>query len=188
MNTTADKGESIAIMRLKPVRLNVLAADISKVLTDAIIVPINSGGAWFGAMDRIIQSVAGNQFHLQVRAALPLTDGETVVARQTSPHQGGFRNVVFVIDDLQRPLREVILAGLKAAESAGFHKVHLPTMRMGVMLGAVEKSVQEAVDEMAAGVRAFLESYPESVDEITFVVYKDPSTVTMLEQAFNTPA
>ena len=90
---------------------------------------------------------------------------------------------MFVIDDLQRPLREIIYNGLKAASDAGFAKVSLPTIRMGVMLGAVEKSIDEAVSEMASGIRKFMTDHPDtSVEDITFVVYNDQHTKSLLDR------
>ncbi|MBI2062436.1 MAG: hypothetical protein HYT64_01985 [Candidatus Yanofskybacteria bacterium] len=80
---------------------------------------------------------------------MPLLDGQTVVAfRKGRAHDGAFVNVVFVVDDLKRPLHQVIYDGLRAASDAGFKSVSLPPVRMGVMLGVVEKSVNEAVAEM----------------------------------------
>jgi O-acetyl-ADP-ribose deacetylase (regulator of RNase III) len=43
----------------KPV-LSVISGDIAQVKSDAIITAINSGGAWFGGIDRVINNVAGN--------------------------------------------------------------------------------------------------------------------------------
>lgn len=114
---------------------------------------------------------------------MPLKDGQTVVAKGDGHVlKGAFKNVVFVVDDLHRPLREIVYNGLKAASDAGFAKVSLPTIRMGVMLGKVEKSVDEAVSEMASGVRKFMADHPKtSVEDITFVVYNDQCTQSLLD-------
>lgn len=163
------------------VQVNVSSGDIARVEADALVTAINSGGMWFGGIDGVIQRCAGGQFHQQASAAAPLEDGKTVVARG-KPHKGAFRNVVFVVDDLQRPLREVVLAGLRAADEAGFKTVTLPTIRMGVMLGAVEKTVQKAVEEMVAAVTAFKDN-ASSVESVTFVVYNDDNTQRLLADA-----
>ncbi|MCX6812313.1 MAG: hypothetical protein NTW79_01665 [Candidatus Berkelbacteria bacterium] len=80
------------------------------------------------------------------------------------------------MDDLQQPLSEVVAAGLIAADEVGFSSIALPTIRMGVMLGVVENTVEEALDEMLLGVQKFLDSKPECVESITFVVYDDSET------------
>ena len=109
--------------------------------SSAIITAINSGGAWFGGIDGAIQNVAGNMFHAQAAANMPLTDLQTIVAEgHSNGHQGRFDNVVFVVDDLQSPLEDVVYEGLKAAHKQKYPVVSLPTIRMGVMLGAVEQT------------------------------------------------
>jgi O-acetyl-ADP-ribose deacetylase (regulator of RNase III) len=157
--------------------------DISQVKADALITAINSGGMWFGGIDGVIQRSAGSMFHQQAQNALPLQHGQTVVAKGDAQHDGAFKNVVFVIDDLEGRLADVVYNGLKAASDAGFTSVTLPTIRMGVMLGAVEKSVDEAVDEMAEGVRRFKADYTDSaLSDIKFVVYGDESVENKLRE------
>jgi O-acetyl-ADP-ribose deacetylase (regulator of RNase III) len=163
--------------------VSVISGDIAKIQSDALITAINSGGLWFGGIDGVINRVAGNHFHSQAESAMPLTDGQTVVARGNGhSSRAAFGNVVFVIDDLKRPLHEIIYNGLKAASDAGFKSVSLPTVRMGVMLGVVEKSEHEAVAEMAKGVKSFLTESPNSLNNITFVVYGAPDIRTMLQK------
>ncbi|MCX6778918.1 MAG: macro domain-containing protein, partial [Candidatus Magasanikbacteria bacterium] len=131
-------------------RIQVRTGDIAREPAEVLITAINSGGMWFGGIDGVIQRAAGKLFHSQAAAAMPLLDGRTVVARNGGhAHSGAFKNVVFVVDDLQQRLREIIYAGLTAADGAGFKTVTIPTIRMGVMLGAVEHTVEEAVEEMA---------------------------------------
>lgn len=164
-------------------QISVVSGDIARISSDALVTAINSGGMWFGGIDGVINRAAGNLFHAQARKKRPLKDGQTILARSNGhAHDGAFKNVVFVVDDLQQPLRQVVYNGLKAASDAGFAKVSLPTIRMGVMLGAVEKSLDEAVSEMAMGVRKFLADSPETtLKSITFVVYNDQRTQSLLE-------
>lgn len=165
------------------VSVSVVSGDIATVKVEALITAINSGGLWFGGIDSVINRVAGDRYHSQATAAMPLHDGQTIVALRTSQaHKGSFINVVFIVDDLQRPLHEIVYNGLKAASDAGFKSVSLPTIRMGVMLGVVEKSVNEAVEEMARGVTEFLANNPgTSLQSITFVVYNDKTTRSLLQ-------
>lgn len=79
------------------------------------------------------------------------------------------------------PLHQVIYDGLKAASDAGFKSVSLPTIRMGVMLGVVEKSADEAVAEMVKGVKKFLVLEGHSLQNITFVVYNDKKVQSLLQ-------
>ncbi len=165
-------------------KVSVVSGDISRTKADALITAINSGGMWWGRIDGVINRAAGDLFHSQAQKAMPLADGQTVIARSNGrAHDGAFTNVVFVVDDLQRPLHEIVRNGLKAASDAGFKSVSLPTVRMGFMLGVVEKSVNEAVDEMAKGVKKFLVENPDALHSIIFVVYNDPKTQSLLQKA-----
>lgn len=167
-------------------KVQVTQGDIAGVEADALITAINSGGMWFGGIDGVIQRNAGNIFHQQASQALPLKHGETVVATSNgSKINAKFKNVVFVIDDLQGPLREIVANGLKSASDAGFRNVTLPAIRMGVMLGQVEKDTEEAVKEMVEGVKRFQSENPDNqIETATFVVYIDPKTEDALRSAF----
>ena len=115
---------------------------------------------------------------------MPLKDGQAIIARNNGQiYDGAFTNVVFVVDDLKRPLHEIIYNGLKAASGAGFKSISLPTIRMGVMLGVVEKSINEAMNEMAKGVQKFLAESPNTLENITFVVYGDRNIQSLLQKA-----
>jgi hypothetical protein len=161
--------------------------DICQTPTDAIITPINSGGMWYGGIDGAIQRVAGNLYHSQAEARMPLKNLQTVVARGIPGdiNHGLFRDVVFVIDDLQSPLEEVVYTGLEAANVEGYERILLPTMRMGVMSGVVEKTPQEAVDRMSIGVKDFLNKYGSKtkIKELGFVVYLNPEIANMFRKS-----
>jgi O-acetyl-ADP-ribose deacetylase (regulator of RNase III) len=162
--------------------VDLVNGDIAHVPADALITAINSGGAWFGGIDGVIQRVAGNLFHSQAKAAMPLTDGQIIVAMGNGQkNNGAFRNVVFVVDDLKRPLHQIIFNGLVAASEAGFRSVTLPAVRLGVMRGVVEKSNREALAEIAKGIQLFLDEHPGTpLEQITFVVYSDSEIYNLL--------
>jgi O-acetyl-ADP-ribose deacetylase (regulator of RNase III) len=160
-------------------KVQVVGGSVVTCGADAIVTAINSGGMWFGGIDRVIQNEAGELFHRQAEAAMPLMDGQVIVARGNG---GRIKNVVFVVDDLKLPLWHVVLVGLMEADMAGFKSVALPTIRMGVMLGKVEKSVDEALDQMYEGVRRLLETQTESLEEITFVVFNDQKIEAALRE------
>jgi O-acetyl-ADP-ribose deacetylase (regulator of RNase III) len=161
--------------------VNVISGDISRVHSDAIITAINSGGMWFGGIDGVLKRAAGNHFHNQASAAMPLEDGMTVVAPGGNVTNLPFQNVIFVVDDLQQPLGNIVFLGLQAAQAAGFKSVTIPTIRMGVMSGAVEKTKQEAVDRMADGIERFVLQGGQL--DITFVVYSDMEVQALLSAA-----
>jgi hypothetical protein len=123
-------------------------------------------------------------FHTQA-ARRPLEDGDAfLVAGPPTP--GSFRHVVFVVDDLKCPLAHIVLAGLRAAASAGCKRVSMPAIRMGVMRGVVERSdaeaATEAATELAFGIREFSRN-PGCVNELTVVVYQDPAVLALLSES-----
>lgn len=163
----------------KTFTINVIEGDITKVRADALITAINSGGMWYGGVDRIIQSVAGYTYHNQA-CARPLHDGYTVIAKMVTEHSATFRDVVFVVDDLKGPLSRIIIAGLNAANEANYTMVSMPAIRTGVMLGAVEKDANEAAVEIVSGIEAFVSGHSGTLNELTIVVYKAPEIFDVL--------
>src|SRR3989338_10399360 len=138
------------------IRIVRISGDITSVNSDAIITAINSGRLWFGGIDGAIQRVAGNIYHNQAIKE-ELSDLKVIVARgDRNNHKGKFDNVVFVVDDLRSELRGVIARGLEEADAAGFKNVTIPAIRTGVMLGAVEKSLEQVVDEYMKGIRRYV--------------------------------
>lgn len=165
-----------------PVRVEVVNGDIAQIKADVLITAINSGGMWFGGIDGVIERHANNMFHVQA-ARQELHDGMTVVAKANGKQHGGeFGDVVFVVDDLLQPLRNIVAAGLKAADGAGYKSVTLPTMRMGVMLGVIEKAPEQAVSEMALGLSSVIGEF-KNLESVTFVVYNDSKTENILRTA-----
>lgn len=160
--------------------IKVLEGDIAQVESDAIITAINSFREWNGGIDKAIRRVAGMHFHDQITATMVLRQNDTMLATG-EPHRGKFRHVVFVVDDLQDHLSEVVLSGLLTAASIGFTSVTLPTIRMGLMIGKVEKSVEDAINQMCFAVEKFVRENPDTtLTSITFVVYDDPAVADLL--------
>jgi O-acetyl-ADP-ribose deacetylase (regulator of RNase III) len=164
-------------------RVNVFSGDITLYEAGGLITAINSGGKWFGGIDGAIQRSAGNMFHSQAQAAMPLSDGQVVFARAMDGRRGRFGSVLFVVDDLKRPLSEILGKGLREADAQRLDTITVPTIRTGVMAGAYEPTVQAALDEMVVAVRDFIASGPTSVQQISFVVYGDADSERYLSDA-----
>lgn len=161
------------------IRIVRISGDITRVDSDAIITAINSGRLWFGGIDGAIQRVAGNIYHNQAMNE-ELINLKVIVARgDHNNHKGKFDNVVFVVDDLKSELRGVIARGLEEADVAGFKKVTIPAIRTGVMLGAVEKSLEQVVDEYMKGIKRYVgrkraKGQVPGIQAIAFVTYNNP--------------
>lgn len=163
-------------------RISVIEGDITAVTADALLTVINSGGMWFGGIDSAIQRVAGGMFHAEVAEQRPLHDGEAFYIQPTLLHGGNFMDVIFVIDDLQQPLSNIVRAGLELAVDNGLKSITIPTIRTGVMSGVVETH-EEALTSLASEVGHFADS--ETLQEITIVVYNNPADVEFLKRALS---
>ncbi|MEK6914665.1 MAG: hypothetical protein AABW83_03370 [Nanoarchaeota archaeon] len=158
-------------------KIYVVEGDITQIPADALMTAINSLGMWFGGIDGAIQRVAGNLYHNQVLQATPLSDLQTVVARGGArpDRKIGFRDVVFVVDDLKSPLEKVVYAGLETANDEGYKSLLIPTIRMGVMAGDRE-TPKQAVRKLADGLSDFVSRYSgrTKLEDIKVVVYDNP--------------
>lgn len=172
---------------MNKVRIVRISGDITK-MPGAIMTAVNSSGAWFGGIDRAIYNAAGKIYHNQLgQAAMNgrLSDLETVVAvGNHNLHNGEFDQVVFVVDDLESPLRKVIKAGLIAADNARIKKISIPAIRTGVMIGMVERSLEDISDELIEGIKEyFKECQNPYIEAIAFVTYNNPELDGILHNA-----
>lgn len=175
-------------MKLKEAKLtnvNVVDGDITQIEADALITAINSGGMWFGGLDGAIQRSSGSMFHAQAQAAMPLTDGQVVYAPEQGSHNGKYGAVLFIVDDLQKPLYDLITIALGAAANHEFMSVNIPTIRTGVMAGAYEPRSQ-ALSDLARAINDFVEKHPNKLDEINIVVYSNESDRMFLRSICST--
>lgn len=152
--------------------------DITRIPANAILTAINSGGRWFRGINGAISKVAGKHYHNQAGAKMPFSDLQIIVAKGNKEnHNGLFDDIVFVVDDLQSSLDEVIYKGLEASHNEAYERILIPPIRMGVMAG-VRESPEEAVKKMGEGLERFMKKYSDKtkLQDISFVVYKDGQT------------
>ncbi len=162
-------------------KISVIEGDIPQVNADALITAINSGGMWFGGIDGAISRVAGAMYHGQIMQHAPLSDGDCIYAEATATHGGAFKNVIFVIDELNWPLKDLVLAGLELAVNNELKSVTIPTIRTGVMAGA-----RETREEVLIALVEAVSFYGDSqLDQITIVVYNNQADVQFLNEALS---
>ncbi|MBT5023073.1 hypothetical protein HOK51_08215 [Candidatus Woesearchaeota archaeon] len=168
--------------------LYLMQGDLTQVPVDAIMTAINSGAMWFGGIDGAIQRAAGTRYHDQAMQNMPLKNLDVVDAKGDSDnHAGMFDNVIFVVDNLESSLDQVVYKGLEAAHNIGYETLAVPAIRMGVMQGVVEKTPEETVRKIGEGVLNFLEVYGDktSLKELTFVVYNDPNSQRLISEGIS---
>ncbi len=185
MAPAAEVASSPAASRTAPT-VSVQMGDITRVQADGLITGVNSEGMWAGGVDGAIGRAGGGQFHQQAQSLIGGQTGQVKIATTQQAHQGAFKNVVFVVDDLNKPLYDVLTAGLEAADKAGMQSLSIPAMRLGVMknVGGTEA---EKIADMARAVRDF-SAKSQNVKDIKFVIYGDQETAGKLQAALSQPA
>lgn len=162
--------------------IKTIVGDITKEKSDGLITAINSAKMWFGGIDRAIMSVASTHFHDQAKE-YPLKDGDVIFAE--GKNETNFKNVIFSLDDAQRPVREVVLAGLLKAEAFELEKVTIPAIRLGLARGMYEKTDLEVITGYKESIIEFMKKREsKNIKEIVFVNYEKNSTSELMEQEF----
>jgi O-acetyl-ADP-ribose deacetylase (regulator of RNase III) len=165
------------------VKVRVAEGDIFHEPADAMVLAVNSTGIWNGQMDAAVMQAIGSSYHGELQAAMPLTDGDVVVAQGQPNIAPAFERIIFVIDDLVRPLDQIVGAGLRKAEDLGFAKVTLPTLRMGNMAGKYRS--EDAISALVRAINGFVKDNPKQVQEVRVVVYNSRANANVLrEQLF----
>ena len=175
------------VNKMNGINIYVAQGDITQIRADALMTAINSGGAWFGGIDSAIRRVAGNLYHSQAAKKAPLHDLDTIIAKRgLQRHNGKFKDVVFVVDDLKTPLDLVVNKGLHAANNEYYTDVLIPAVRTGVMLGVYEKTLEETTGHIAAGVYGYsIAEENNHLQNIAFVVYNDQNVADRLTASLN---
>lgn len=145
----------------------VVDGDVTQIEVDAIIAPINSVGIWLRGPNASIRRVAGEMFHDQAMAQMPLRDESVIVAFSTGLHGGLFEQVIFVVDDDELTADYPVLSALDAASNLGCSSVCLPLFHADFTVGANETK-QEAMKNLAVAVKKFIRTDPTI--EVIYVV------------------
>lgn len=159
----------------------VLEGDITQIPCDGLVTTINSFKDWNGGVDRAIYGAAQGQYHSKPWN-MELQDGQAILARKTEDHGGKFRDVLFMVDDLKKPLGYVVYQALTEADRAGLTSVNLPAMRTGAMAGRME-SEDQAVSAMADAIKQFRQSGASTLKDIQVVVFKNPQLAQKYNEA-----
>jgi O-acetyl-ADP-ribose deacetylase (regulator of RNase III) len=165
-------------------KVTVVDGDITQIKADALITAINSSGLWWGGIDSAIQRVSGTMFHKQAAAQMPLRDGQVIFAPATLLHNGRFDNVIFVIDELERSVDQLVRAALDEADARSLATVSIPTLRTGVMVGVYETH-GEALGGLAIAIDEFVRANPSHIQEISVVVYNNSADKNLLAGMLN---
>ena len=162
--------------------VQVLKGDIAKADAKAVMTTVQEKHLCHGGVNAVIGK-DNPCFFAQLQKAPELEDGKALLARGDG--KGTIENVLFVKDQNQKPLADIVYEGLKAADKNGLESVAVPAMRAGSVFGAVERSYREIALELRKGVERFLSEAREALKNISFVVHNDERLAATIQNAFN---
>lgn len=155
---------------------------------DAIIVLLNLKRNKVEGVHEEIIKIAGQQYHNQAIEFLTqntkASDYQTIIAKGREEHGGSFRNVIFVIDNLDTSLDQILLSALEQAEKEGYRTVALNLLRLGEKLGSYEQTVTGSILGIHEGVNKFRRKFKTSNMNIYIVVSRNPSAMKILKAGF----
>jgi O-acetyl-ADP-ribose deacetylase (regulator of RNase III) len=129
-------------------------------------------------VDLQIWQIAGDWFQNQVEERLTSTkDGEVIVAEGGDAIKGlPFRDIIYVRDDGEKELPEIVFTALKAAQSRGVQSLALPVLWRGIA------PLKEAVDQMCTGIRRFRHEFDDPKIDIKIAVGNDPVAFKLVKE------
>ncbi|MBI5246306.1 MAG: hypothetical protein HY923_03940 [Elusimicrobia bacterium] len=163
------------------VSLQVLTGNIAEAGTKAVMTTVQEKHLCQGGVNSVVAN-ANPCFFQRLQKAPELKDGEALLAKGDG--KGPIENVVFVKDQSEKPLSEIVYAGLKEADQNGLESVAVPAMRAGSVFGAVERSYREIALQVREGVERFMAEARTSLKSIALVVYNDDKLARVLNDAF----
>jgi len=161
--------------------------EIGDMEADALVAPIDQFGIQcYGCLDGVIKSFAQEQYHAQVRRPKAYCHAETRIAVRKNPHKGKFRDVIFVIDNLNGGTHDMVVAMLAAANAARYAKIAMLAFRTGRALGngVQDDYVKSSRDTQRALSRFEMICSHPSIKELTIIVRVDKDSVE--RDAYNT--
>ena len=134
-----------------------------KVLSDAVITFVSPTGPWLSAVDQAIRSKHGPDLHDQLTEQMPLQDSDAVLTRATSPPAALADAVLFIVDDETRPLGQLVLEGLRAADRKELKWVTLgfPATRLRASL--YHPLGPHFMNDVHAAIQTFIDQEPEHI-------------------------
>ena len=159
-------------------RISYIQSDICQVPASTLITLINSNGHWNGGVDNAIYQSSGLMFHSQVAdltRGAKMADNTSIFVRQTGFHKGEMGSVLFVVDDLKNKLSALVKTGLDEADRQFMSTVIIPVFRTGKMLGIIEESVEDVIQEIIKGIEIHLRGIGglSRINNVTIVVAPD---------------
>lgn len=184
--------EGICMMKELQVKL-VPDKCVCEVVSDSLITAVDSKGIWCGQVDVAIRENIGDYYHqallghITQKSGMPMfEDGQVLEIKGEENHKGPFDNIIFVIDDVKKPLSEIIYNGLAKANKEGTKIVTMSCIRAGESYGKKETSFEEMATEVYKGIKLLLNNEPEiNIKRLLMLTYDNYIYQSLLLKQFN---
>ncbi len=142
--------------------------------SDAIVVPVTPGNKIrLPGFNCQFQRQLHYLFEAETVNKSNLSHGQTIVVREIG-EWFGFKNSIFIIDDLGYSIDGVIFRSLKKAEESCFHSVDIPTIWDRDTCLSNMTALTFIAGQIASGVRMFMHrTKPKYLTDINLIVSDD---------------
>lgn len=170
----------------------VAGKSVCEVESDVLITAVDSKGIWCGQVDMAIRDTVGNHYHqallghiTQKSGLAMFQDGQVIEIEGEDGHKGSFNNIIFVIDDTEKPLSEIIYAGLKKANDDKYEVASISAIRAGESFGRKEQSFEEMAVEVYKGIKLLLNSGVQiNIKKLKMITYDNDKYRNLLIEEF----
>jgi len=169
-----------------PVKVNILACDIvhADELVSAVVIPLNTEKIWYSELDYAVKRTGGLYIYNELvrflmseeKLGRDMFDGQTILIDrdENSYDLGNYLSVLFVFDDLKRPLVELMRIVLEKAKSSNLKRIAIPMIRTGWYKGKYEKTEDDALRAILATVYYFAWNNQDQDMIIDLVTFNNP--------------
>lgn len=158
-------------------RAAAVPGDILHVAADAMVMTVDSAGKWRGQLDAAFMKSTASAYAGELQSHMPLRDGDVIVVENPGYFAPAFDRIIFVVDELVRPLSSLIGFGLTEAEKLRLRKVTLPPLRIDT---SHRLKHEDPLEQISRAIINFNRRGGKYVQEIKVVVHNDYPTCSRL--------
>lgn len=161
-------------------KVNVISGDITNTIknVEAIATLVRSENVRLGNVNVSIVKRYHDYYHSfldrLINEEVLISDGQVFIVKGINNSENlTFKDVIFVIDDLNLLLKTLVFNTLSEAEKSGYKRIAIPTMRTELASIVIKKTMLNTVLGMKQGIMLFRNKYCDSSLIVDIVVYRD---------------
>ena len=155
-------------------KVDLVFDDATNVEADMLIATISSWATWTNGINTSLMERTGKRFHHQVPYA-ELRNLDTFQALGDPTDKLPFKDVVFIVDDSDSHVAEIVLAALRFADDQMANTVSLPMTAFTPERHVNGSVALQLIASFSNAIAAFVASSPQHVRQIKVVITSPPS-------------